>query len=268
MPTRRDSRPSTAKLKWQVEAGPRSALIDRYSLHGGTLHAHDEIFNQYVGTSLEYFMRFPRLVEIEWPPVAPTDGSWRSRYLNALDKLAAETGLERLVQPSRSSASGRTEGHALLHSSFYRRASAAHNDLRFSAGDCIQMSAAIWGSEPDMTPSGSNPPVVVSLESDWNMNSESIHDARERIVRSVAEQINDQLVSSAETAESAGHTFVNQSVNQRDIDLLFWWLTEKLSYQQIATRWNIQNPDSQPINRDSVRKAIQRIATRIGITTG
>ena len=127
------------------------------------------------------------------------------------------------------------------------------------------MSACTWGPEPDMSPSGSNPSVHVSLDTNWDMTTESVHDARDRMVLAATEQITRQTAAIAESAETAGYTFANPGRNKRDIEFLFWRLTEKMSYQQIATRWNVENPGLHRMNKDSVHKAIGRIADHIGI---
>jgi len=265
MPTRSTPRPSIANLSWQVEVHLLTDLIARYSSHVPTIRTHDSIFRRYVRPALDFFASSPRLVAIEWPPQALHQEPWQAEYLNALDHLAANSGLDQLVHPAISSASGRKEGHALLHRSFWQRASANRNGLNFRAGDCILMSACTWGPERDMSPSGSNPSVHVSLDTNWDMANESIHDARERMILAATEQITRRTAAIAESAETAGYTFASPVRNDRDIEFLFWRLTEKLSYQQIATRWNVENPRLPQMNKDSVRKAIGRIADHIGI---
>jgi hypothetical protein len=265
MPIRSTPRPLIANLNWQVHAVLLTDLIARYSSHSPTIRTHDSIFRRYVTTSLDFFVNSPRLVAIEWPPLVIRRESWRSEYLNALDRLAANSGLDRLAQPARSSASGRKEGHALLHRSFWQRALAARNGLNLRAGDCILMSASTHGTEPDLSPSGPNPSIHVSLDTTWNMTTESIHDVRDRMIRAAAQQITHQTAAIAESAETAGYTFANPVRSDRDVDFLFWRLTEKMSYQQIATRWNVENPRSHRMSKDSVRKAIGRIADHIGI---
>ena len=268
MPNRATPRPSPATLRWQVDTKLLAELMERFSRHSPTIRSHDSIFHRFVRTELDFFAQRPRLLAVEWPPAVVDNRPWLSEYLKALDSLATNSGLDRLDRPTLSSASGRKAGHELLHRSFWQRALMAQNGSTIRASDCILMSVTAYGPEPEMSPSGSNPAVLVRLETHWNMDEETIHDARARMINAVSEQINSRTAEIAEASEAAGYTFTNTAVNSRDIDLLFWRLTEGLSYQQIATQWNVQNPTSQPINRESVRKAIQRIADRVGVTIG